>query len=260
VAVRLEHARRLEELNPLLLDAAFAAAIALPASAVMVRAVGPGAFPFIAMITAPLIGRRRRPLVSYVAQFAGLMAAGVIVPPVAEFVLCFLAVLIGAYSTGRYGPSWRTSLGTVLISLSPAVVVTSLHGNPLNALWFLQLLFAWAAGFSVRRQLGRDASPVPSAPASPAAAPLSRATTLAGLTPREAEVLHLLVRGHSNCEMAQLLHIGEGTVKTHVARILSKLGVRDRVQAIVHAYETGMIAPGSDDRPPTVKSALRQTR
>jgi DNA-binding CsgD family transcriptional regulator len=237
-----------------------AAAIAVPASAVTVRVAGPGAVPFVAVMTTPLIWRRRRPLVVYVVQYAGLIAAGVIVPSVAEFELCFLAVLVGAYSTGRYGQSWRASLGILLTSLAPAVVVTSLHGNPLNALWFLQLLFAWAAGFSVRRQLARDAVPGPPGRAAPPAPHLRHAATISSLTPREAEVLHLLVRGHSNCEMAELLHIGEGTVKTHVARILSKLGVRDRVQAIVHAYETGMVAPGYDDAPPYGKSALRQTR
>jgi DNA-binding NarL/FixJ family response regulator len=68
---------------------------------------------------------------------------------------------------------------------------------------------------------------------------------LSTLTPREVEVMALLARGLSNAELAAALHLSDATVKTHVARILSKLRLRDRAQAIVVAYETGLVTPGS---------------
>jgi DNA-binding NarL/FixJ family response regulator len=77
------------------------------------------------------------------------------------------------------------------------------------------------------------------APATPAPG-----AELEELTDREREVLMLLTLGQSNAEIAQTLVVADATVKTHVARVLTKLGVRDRVQAVIYAYESGLVRPG----------------
>jgi DNA-binding NarL/FixJ family response regulator len=87
---------------------------------------------------------------------------------------------------------------------------------------------------SVTRRLIEDFTrrPVPSAH-----------TRLTALTPREQEVLELIGRGCNNAEIGESLYVGEATVKTHVGRVLMKLGLRDRVQAVIYAYEAGLVGP-----------------
>jgi DNA-binding NarL/FixJ family response regulator len=80
----------------------------------------------------------------------------------------------------------------------------------------------------------REPPPTPTQPAA-----------LAELTPREREVLELLARGRSNAEICERLVVSEATAKTHVARILQKLDLRDRIQAVIYAYESGIVSPGS---------------
>jgi DNA-binding NarL/FixJ family response regulator len=92
---------------------------------------------------------------------------------------------------------------------------------------------------SVTRRLIADYARRP-----PPAGRPAQASALRQLTPREAEVLALIARGMSNTEISEHLVIAEQTAKTHVGRILMKLALRDRAQAVVFAYESGLVTPG----------------
>ena len=76
-------------------------------------------------------------------------------------------------------------------------------------------------------------------------APQEQPQAMSELTPRELDVLRLMARGLANAEIARELYIGDATVKTHIARIFAKLGLHDRAQAVVLAYESGLVQPGA---------------
>jgi DNA-binding NarL/FixJ family response regulator len=97
---------------------------------------------------------------------------------------------------------------------------------------------------SVTRRLIADFARQPSRSAGSPSAATPQQAALAQLTPREAQVLALIARGRSNAEISAALVIAEQTTKTHVGRILMKLALRDRAQAVVFAYESGLVTPG----------------
>jgi DNA-binding NarL/FixJ family response regulator len=128
------------------------------------------------------------------------------------------------YAAIRAGAS-----GFLLKDVRPAELVEAIHVVAAGD--------ALLAPSVTRRLLDRFAETLPSRAGPP--------PELASLTERELEVLELVARGLSNAELAERLFVSETTVKTHVSSVLRKLDLRDRVQAVVLAYETGLVRPGS---------------
>ena len=122
------------------------------------------------------------------------------------------------------------AMGYLCKDVPPAELVTAVRTVAAGGAVVAPLILA--------RLLTRLAEALP-APATTAAAP-----ALKTLTEREREVLAHVAKGHSNAEIARALTVSETTVKTHVGHMLTKLGLRDRVQAVVLAYETGLVRPG----------------
>lgn len=114
-------------------------------------------------------------------------------------------------------------------------LATILDGQLINAVRVVAAGDALLAPSVTRRLLDRFAATPGDRPAA--------AGALRDLTPREVEVLQLLATGGSNAEIAAALHLTEHTVKTHVSRILAKTDLRDRVQAVILAYNAGLVAP-----------------
>ncbi|WP_211263897.1 response regulator [Streptosporangium amethystogenes] len=120
--------------------------------------------------------------------------------------------------------------GFLLKDVPPAELVSAIHSVHSGD--------AVVAPSTTRRLLERFAVHLPSTGVAESAA-------LSGLTAREREVLVLVARGLSNTEIARRLELAEATVKTHLGRVLAKLGLRDRAQVVVYAYESGLVTPHS---------------
>jgi DNA-binding NarL/FixJ family response regulator len=129
--------------------------------------------------------------------------------------------------------------GFVLKSASPESLVEAVHVIARG-----DALLSPDVTRRVIERFGRGSGAHDDAPAAAAPA-IPTDPRVATLTDRELEVLRLLAEGLANAEIAERLYLGEATVKTHVSRLLLKLGVRDRVQAVVFAYERGIVVPGA---------------
>jgi DNA-binding CsgD family transcriptional regulator len=184
---------------------------------------------FVAFTTAaPLALRDRRPLTAWVCSACAIGIGTLIIVPrqdmsgpyvpgaVAVYVLCRYAVAVR-------GPSQAT-ITAAAVTVGGAAMIVVARGDALLSPGVTRRLIAEFARMGAPRGPdGRRAE---------------------GLTERETEVLGLMARGMSNAEIAAKLVLAEQTVKTHVGRILMKLDLRDRTQAVVYAYETGLVRPG----------------
>ncbi len=203
-----------------------------------------------------------------IAAFVGLIVASVIT---GVFISAPAVIALSGphLHFGANGPQVDTVRSLVLVPLGLLMFLATVHlvniASALHASW-------------ARLMLGTRARNIPTVPAEieptsggpeggsrasieeSQAAPAEGLTGIAALTRREKEVLGLIARGHSNAEIAEAFVISEGTVKTHVKRVLSKLDLRDRTQAASFAYEIGFVTPGdtaSADVPTPIGSRRR---
>lgn len=211
------------------------------------------------LATLPLAGRRRYPLAVPCLVIGALAVQQLLTTPTEGLVL-LLAALVAAYSASAHG-----STRSALVGAGVVVAGAALIGGDLGNASFLAMLLggAWVAGFVVMQRstdLHRahqdnrglserlslaverleEADRQAQAEGSPG--------EIAVLTAREVDVVREIARGKSNADIADELYISEWTVKTHVGNILRKLGLRDRAQVVVAAYESGLVRPRTDDR------------
>ena len=225
-----------------------------------------GSVPVLAVttlaMTAPLALRRAAPLAVLLVVFGAAAVQSWLTTPT-EGLSTLAAMMVAAYSSSALvGP------GKAVASAATIVVGIAIMGRVTGDLAFMTVLYgsAWLMGFVVSQRSGqlqqlsgdnRDlAQRLSEATALLADAQRRREggapapDDLAALTTRELDVTRAIATGMSNAEIANELVISEWTVKTHVASILRKLGLRDRTQVAVAAYQSGLVRPNSLPEPP----------
>jgi DNA-binding CsgD family transcriptional regulator len=204
-----------------------------------------------------------------VAVFVGLIVASVITG-VFISAPALIALSSAHLHSGANGPQVDTVLeGLVLVPFGLLMFLATVHlvniASAVHASWARLMLGTRAKNIPT---VSPEIEPTPGGPEGGSRAPIEESqaapaeglTGLDALTRREKEVLGLIARGHSNAEIAEAFVISEGTVKTHVKRVLSKLDLRDRTQAASFAYEIGFVQPGdtaSADVPTPIGSHRR---
>lgn len=209
------------------------------------------------LMTLPLALRRSLPL-SVLVVVIGSGAAQQLLSQPNEGLSTLVACLVAAYSASAYAERGRAAIGAAVVVLG-----SSLMGDDASDHLFIAVVLgsAWLTGFVVRQRseqvvllhdhnrdlhdrLAEAAAALATAEHRPVGAAAADSAGMPDLTTREVEVARAIAQGMSNAEIAGHLVISEWTVKTHVASILRKLGLRDRAQVVVAAYESGLVRPG----------------
>lgn len=261
---------RLRHLRPTTVDVVVALALTAVSQAEIwapaaVPAVGEvsASRPFLAattlLMTLPLALRRSLPLAVLVVVVGGAAAQELLSQP-NEGLSTLAACLIAAYSASAYADRERAAIGAVVV-----VVGSSLIGDDVSDHMFIAIVLgsAWLMGFVVGQRseqvarlhdhnrdlhdrLADAAAALATVERRPSGAAAADSQGMPDLTAREVEVTRAIAQGMSNAEIAGHLVISEWTVKTHVASILRKLGLRDRAQVVVAAYESGLVRRGDN--------------